>query len=79
MITRTVNFTIPKDILDSMTAEEADRYIKRKALDYFFDELVQHIEPKYIDEQNYNYYMDNMVSFQFELTGGSLPDHESNT
>lgn len=52
---------------------KADEYIKREAVQKFAEELVKHIEPRWIDEQlNFG---SKTIIFTFDFRGGSLPEH----
>lgn len=72
MIKRHYFVSVTKEKLDKADNNYLKHLYRRAALE-FAEDLAKHIEPKELIEHKDQ----NVVTLYFELTGGSLPDHES--
>lgn len=73
MITRHYFVSVTKEKLDNASEAYLKHLYRRAALE-FAEELCKHIEPQDVIEDGEQ----NVVTLYFELTGGSLPEHERN-
>lgn len=76
MITLHITQSVYKEYLDGQKGSKYMEYMYRRVAQEFADELAKHIEPYNVREVKG---IPDMVILDFEIRGGSLPEHESNT